>query len=132
VDTSFLDAVEEITLLVDTLQVQNVIKEKMAISQFLNPEEEVIQEPCEDTLAYLSGLYGHLEEEDYEPTGPPVKKIGIEEVLEALSLVSLFDERQETPNQPLTRQLERYTSQIKVNQAAEHKQTSIRSYFTRN
>jgi hypothetical protein len=103
----------------------------MRITEFLNPEDEVLEEPPKDVMTYLKEVYGHPEEEDYVPTSPLAEKIGIEEVLEALAKVSLFNEQQESPNQPLNRQLERYSSQIRMRRLAESQQTLIRSYFTR-
>ena len=72
----------ELQILAQQLRDAGQIKEIMNMKQFINPEEEVIEESPEDLLDHLAESYGELQIEE-EP-GPEVPEVSSKEALEVI------------------------------------------------
>ena len=134
VDQQYLEVREEVESLVDDLQQLKVVKQKMETSEFIDqPDEAVFDENTSDeaeaVIDRVMSVYTAEVEPESDDEEEPVAKITESAALEALVILSRYEEQQEHCNNALLRQLEHQEKLIKSRCAQNAKQSDLTRWF---
>lgn len=107
------------------------ISELMSIDQFLNPEEELVQDDVETLDEQILSQYQPATEEDEGEDEPPNEqlKVPVEAAMQSIACLRLYEEQQEQANLPFLRSLKRYERELLPRQSNSSRQCDIRSFF---
>lgn len=106
------------------------IREVMDINQFLNPDDENIEDSLEELDALLLAKYGPEVEAESDEEEEILPRIRHEEAIVALQRLRLYAEQQDNSRQGLFQALNLEERDIKARQLKEVSQSDIRRYFS--
>lgn len=125
--------INEITCGIQQLQVSNNIQDAMDIHQFLNPEEEQVDDSLATAddliLSQFSSASMPEEEEEEEENCESLPQISIIDALESLYKLRLFEEQQVDGNKALIQQLLFHERTLLRKKVSRQQQSDIRDFF---
>lgn len=125
--------INEITCGIQQLQVSNNIQDAMDIHQFLNPEEEKVDDSLATADDLILSQYSSAsmpeEEEEEEENYESLPQISILDALESLYKLRLFEEQQVDGNKALIQQLLFHERTLLRKKASRQQQSGIRDFF---
>lgn len=113
------------------LQLTNKIQDIMDINQFLDPEDEQVNDTMMDIDALVLSQFDlpRLDELDEDIVEEPTPLITSQEALQALQALRLFEEQREQADISFIRLLTRYENRLMEKKLATQRQTDIRRFF---
>jgi hypothetical protein len=126
------EAINEIQVSIQKLSDSGRIRDAMAISQFINPSDEIIDDEDDEILERVVEAYAEGNERDHETDEEEVNIVSVKtpEALTALSTLRLFAEQREYGDRELIRQLNHFERVVRTHEANGKQQSSITSYFS--
>lgn len=128
------ETIMEISYRIQQLEVSNNIQDAMDINQFLNPAEEQVNDSWMNVDEIILSQHASTStaeemEEDKEDNGEPLPHIPVQDALESLYKLRLFEEQQIDGNRPLIQQLLCHERALLRKNASNQQQRDIRSFF---
>jgi hypothetical protein len=127
VDPAVLDDIQKAFSL---LKVSTPIQDLMDIDTFLNPAEEAVQDTPDDIDSQVLAQYGPELDDDSEGELEILPQIPLEEALEALRTLRLYEEQQAEGVPTLIYELDKHERVLWGRKLSLQTQRDIRSYFT--
>ena len=103
----------------------------MSIEDFVNPQEETVEDQDDDILQDVIEQYSQLTatQDDSDEDEEPLPAVKISDALRALATLKLYEEQQEVGNKDFILQLEQAERVIQTRLADGAKQQRIERYF---
>ncbi|KAF4227133.1 hypothetical protein CNMCM8980_007764 [Aspergillus fumigatiaffinis] len=127
VDPAVLDDIQNAFSL---LKLSTPIQDLMDIDTFLNPAEEAIQDTPEDIESQILAQYGPELDDDSEEELEILPQISLNQALEALRTLRLYEEQQAEGIPSLIYELDKHERILWGRKLSLQTQRDIRSYFT--
>lgn len=127
VDPAVLDDIQNAFSL---LKLSTPIQDLMDIDTFLNPAEEAVQDTPEDIESQILAQYGPELDDDSEEELEILPQISLDQALEALRTLRLYEEQQAEGVPSLIYELDKHERILWGRKLSLQTQRDIRSYFT--
>ena len=112
------------------LKLSTPIQDLIDIDTFLNPAEEAIQDTHEDIKSQILAQYGPELDDDSEEELEILPQISLDQALEALRTLCLYEEQQAEGIPSLIYELDKHECILWGRKLSLQTQRDIRSYFT--
>ncbi|KZZ94480.1 mariner-Tc1 transposon family protein [Ascosphaera apis ARSEF 7405] len=135
--TSPYDAREDIAAIIpeyERLTTVSGIRNLMKIENFLNPEEETVEDPSDNVEEHIiesltSKIHTPQEDEDEGFCEEATEKVSYTQCFEALRILILFEEQRKDGTEEMIRIFWRHQHNLKVQEMKERKQGQITDFF---
>ena len=101
----------------------------MDVQSYLNPEEEVVQDEEEEIDEHIAARFNPEIEAESDEEVEELPHVTVDEALEALSRLRLFEEQSEDGKPDWITQLNHHERVLNVRRVNRQKQQDIRSFF---
>lgn len=122
--------ISDISKAFNELQTSSRIRDLMDINQFLNPDDEGVQDSPDDIEEQIISQFGQGIEVESEEETDVLPRITLSEALEAMNKFQLFEEQQEEGNQAFIQELLKRKQSLLRQKLESQRQQDIRSFFT--
>lgn len=125
------DVTEEVTQLVQQLQLNRRITNPMAIENFLNPEEEVVKDTDEDIIQSIIEEFTPQPDHESDEEVEVIPKVSFTTALHCLTTLRVYEEQQGDAELPLLKSLNEHENLILRRRQRGGQQAVITRFFAR-
>ena len=122
--------IEEVSELLRRLQQRQRLEQIMSIDSFLNHTDKAIVDSSEELTEQIATQYDAPDLDESDEEQEVFAKVKYHQVIEAIHLVRLFEEQQNTGNYTFMEQINDYEEQLIQKHRSNQQQTCIINYMT--